>query len=194
MGTETVRVVRAIGRGEELSLRLVFGGPVSLWVPLARLVGVRVEAPEVVDDTLLADAEAGAVLAARRFGPGLVAAALGTIGLLAWLPIELRLMGPYLEGGFELMVYRIEQAGGPFALAMAVPSVAVLVVALLAGLANAAVFGAVPLLLLRRCTQAAAPAVAIAMAQGDKAFAEPQAASYPRVAYAAERILYPRGR
>jgi hypothetical protein len=172
----------------------VFGGPVSLWVPLARLVGVKIERPETVDDALLAEAEAGALLAARRFGPGLLAATVGTIGLLAWMPLELKIMNPYLEYWFEVMVYNIEEMGGPFALAMALPSIAVLLIALAAGLANAAVFGAIPLVLLRRCTKAAAPAVAIAMAQGDDAFADEQAAAYPRVAFAAERILYPRGR
>ena len=59
---------------------------------------------------------------------------------------------------------------------------------------TAAVFGGIPLVLLRRCTVAAAPAVSVAMTQGDAAFAADQAAAYPRVAFAAERILYPRGR
>ena len=184
----------AIGRSEELSLRLVFGGPVSLWVPLARLMGVRVHRPEAVDDAMLAEAEAGALLAGRRFGPGLIAATIGVVGLLAWMPVELSYTGPFLEHLFEFLAYRIDAGGGAFALSMAVPSVVVLVLALAVGLLNAAVFGVVPLILLRRCTLAAAPAVGIALAQGDDAFAELQAAAYPRVAFAAERILYPRGR
>ena len=51
--------------------------------------------------------------------------------------------------------------------------------------------GCVPLGFLWRCTCSAAPAVAIAIAQGDAAFEGPQAEGCPCVAYAAERILYP---
>jgi len=67
-------------------------------------------------------------------------------------------------------------------------------IGLAAGLLDLLVFGGIPLYFLRRCTEAAAPAVAVALAQGDEALDGPQAERYPRVALAAERILYPRGR
>jgi hypothetical protein len=54
--------------------------------------------------------------------------------------------------------------------------------------------GGVPLYFLWRCTCSAAPAVVIAIAQGDSALEGPQAEAYPRVAYAAECPLYPRKR
>lgn len=185
---------RAIGRAEEWSLRLVFGGPVSLWVPLARLVGVRVDPSPAIDAALLADAEAGAELAGRRFGAGLAATAIGTAGLLLWLPVQTRLLEPLTHGGFHAIAEGVLEGGGSFPAALAVASAALLLTGLLVGLANAAVFGGIPLALLRRCTVAAAPAVSIAMAQGDEATRGTQAEAYPRVAYAAERILYPRGR
>lgn len=184
----------AISRREELSLRLVFGGPVSLWVPLARLVGVRVDPEPTVDAALLASAEAGAELAGRRFGLGLLAATLGTVGLLVWLPVQTRLLEPLTHGGFHTIAGGILDGGGSMAVALAVASLALVVSGLVVGLANAAVFGVIPLALLRRCTVAAAPAVSVAMAQGDAATCGEQAEAYPRVAYAAERILYPRGR
>ncbi len=184
----------AIGRTEGWSLRIVFGGPVSLWVPLARLVGVKVDTAAAIDDATLAEAETGAWLAGRRFGAGLAATTACMVALFAWIPVQARLMGPYTASGFHGIAGDILGGGGPDWLAVTVASVTMLVVGLLTGLLNAAVFGGIPLLLLRRCTVAAAPAVSIAMTQGDQAFDAEQAAEYPRVAFAAERIPYPRGR
>lgn len=185
---------RAIGRSEEWSLRLVFGGPVALWVPLARVVGVKVCPAPAIDDAVLAEAEAGAVVAARRFGPGLLAVTVATVGLFAWMPVQTRMLGPVLERGFYTIADGLLDGGASLGVAGAVGVLAVLLIAVAAGLANAAVFGGVPLMLLRRCTMAAAPAVSVALAQGDEATQGAQAEAYPRVAYAAERILYPRGR
>mgnify|MGYP001080718248 CR=1 FL=1 len=185
---------RAIGRSEECSLRLVFGGPVSLWVPLARLVGVTVDLQPSVDEELLARAEAGAELAGRRFGPGLLATTIATVGLFFWMPLQNRMLEPVMHSGFHTIAGGVLAGGAPFWVAIVVAGATLLVIGLVAGLANAAVFGGVPLVLLRRCTVAAAPAVSVAMAQGDEATRGAQAERYPRVAYAAERILYPRGR
>jgi hypothetical protein len=192
--TASAPVPRAIGRAEKWSLRLVYGGPVSLWVPLARVVGVRVMAPEVVDDELLVEAEAGAVLAARRFGPGLFAATAGTAGVLAWMPRQLELMDPVMHQGFHSIAGTVLIGGGPLWLAMFVAGATLLAIATLAGALNALVFGGIPLVLLRRCTVAAAPAVSVALSQGDAAIDGVQAEEYPRVAFAAKHILYPRGR
>lgn len=185
---------RAIGRAEEWSLRLVFGGPVALWVPLARLVRVRVDPQPTINSALLAEAEAGAELAGRRFGAGLLATTVGTAGLLLWLPVQTRLLKPLMGRGFHAITDGVLDGGGSFPVALAVAVAAVMVSGLIVGLTNAAVFGGIPLALLRRCTVAAAPAVSIAIAQGDEATRGEQAEAYPRVAYAAERILYPRGR
>jgi len=185
---------RAISRSEEWSLRLVFGGPVSLWVPLARLVGVRVDPSPAIDDALLTKAEADAELAGRRFGAGLLAVTVATVGLFMWMPVQARLLDPLMHTGFHTVAEGVFDGSGSFLVAVSVASLTMLVIGLVAGLANAAVFGAVPLLLLRRCTVAAAPAVSIALAQGDAATRGAHAEAYPRVAYAAERILYPRGR
>ena len=190
--SDTTRSPGAIGRAERWSLRLVFGGPVSLWVPLARLVGVRVDTAADVDDAALAGAEAGAREAAQRFGAGLMATTVCTVALLVWLPVQARFMGPLAEYGFLRIEYGILSSGGPFGLALAVAAMAWLLAGLLAGLLNAAVFGGIPLVLLRRCTVAAAPAVSIAMTQGDAAFEAGQAEAYPRVAFAAQQILHPR--
>lgn len=194
MDPDTSARPHAIGRSEEWSLRLVFGGPVSLWVPLAHLMGVTVTPAEQVDAEMLARAEAGAELAGRRFGLGLLAATLGTAGLFFWMPVQTRLLDPFMHAGFHTVADGVLDGSGSFFAAVSVASLTMLVIGLVAGLANAAVFGAVPLLLLRRCTVAAAPAVSIALAQGDDATQGAQAEAYPRVAYAAERILYPRGR
>ncbi|MBN2248506.1 MAG: hypothetical protein JW733_07390 [Coriobacteriia bacterium] len=183
-----------IERTERAWLRLVFGGPVKLWVPLARLVGVRVEHVGEIDEALLARAEAGAIEAARRFPAGLLAATAGVVGVIAWLPIQSGLLESYTHGWFHMFVYRLTEGGAPFWLAMALASAMLMGVGAATGLANAVVFGALPLLVLRRCTLVAAPAVSIAIAQGDAATEGLQALAYPRVAYAAERILYPRGR
>lgn len=194
MDSDTSARPRAIGRSEEWSLRLVFGGPVSLWVPLARLVRVKVETPAEVDSALLERAEAGAELAGRRFGPGLLAVTVATVGLFAWMPVQTRMLEPVTHEGFHTVAEGVLAGGGPYWLAIVVAGVMLLVIGVVTGLANAAVFGGVPLLLLRRCTVAAAPAVSVALAQGDAATQGAQAEAYPRVAYAAERILYPRGR
>lgn len=194
MNRPITNMPRAIGRTEEWSLRLVFGGPVSLWVPLAKLVGVRVDPAPTIDDALLADAEAGAELAGKRFGIGLIAVTAATVGLFVWMPLQTRLLEPLMHTGFHAVAEGVFDGSGSFFAAVSIASLTMLVIGLAAGLANAAVFGAVPLLLLRRCTVAAAPAVSIALAQGDAATRGAQAEAYPRVAYAAERILYPRGR
>lgn len=194
MDPETSARPRAIGRGEEWSLRLVFGGPVSLWVPLARVVGVKVDPAPAIDDAVLARAEAGAELAGRRFGAGLLATTLCTAGLFVWMPVQTRLLEPVMYSSFHTVFERMLAGGAPFGVALIVPGAVLFMIGLSAGLANAAVFGGVPLMLLRRCTVAAAPAVSVAIAQGDEATRGAQAETYPRVAYAAERILYPRGR
>lgn len=194
MTTASARDTRAISRREEISLRLVFGGPVALWVPLARLMRVKVDPSPTVDEALLAEAEAGAALAGQRFGAGLIAATVGTAGLLAWMPVQTRLMEPVLHRGFHSIAGSIMDGGGSLLVAVIVASITMLVIGLATGLINAAIFGGIPLALLRRCTVAAAPAVSVAMAQGDEATRGAQAEEYPRVAYAAERILYPRGR
>lgn len=194
MEADSEREARPIGRTERTWLRLVFGGPVALWVPLARLVGVRVARDIAVDDALMADAEAGASEAARRFPAGLLAATAGVVGLLLWLPVERGLLEPYSVRWFDLLARRLLDGGMPFWSAMFVTSTALLGVGAAVGIANALVFGAVPLLVLRRCTSVAAPAVAVAIAQGDLVIDGPDASRYPRVAYAAERILYPKGR
>lgn len=194
MEAATGREPRPIGRTERVWLRLVFGGPVALWVPLARLVGVKVARDITVDDALLSDAEAGASEAARRFPAGLFAATAGVVGLLLWLPVERVMLEPYTTRWFDLIARRLTESGVSFWPAMMVTSTALLGVGVAVGIANALVFGAIPLLVLRRCTSVAAPAVAVAIAQGDAAIDGPGASAYPRVAYAAERILYPRGR
>ncbi len=180
-----------IGHAEGWSLRLVFGGPVSLWVPLARFVGVKVDAATGVDAARLADAEVGAWIAGRRFGAGLVATTVCTVGLFMWIPIQTRLTESFTHAGFHSIAGGVLDGGWPFWTAIAIASTATLVVGLAAGLLNAVVFGGIPLVLLRRCTLAAAPAVSIAMTQGDDAFSKEQAAIYPRVAFAAEHILHP---
>jgi hypothetical protein len=194
MRTSAEEPPRTIGRAEGWSLHLVFGGPVSLWVPMARLVGVKVDRAAVIDDEMLVDAEAGAWLAGRRFAAGLIATTVCTLALLAWLPVQARSIGPLVHSGFDGITEGILGGGGPFWLAITVASATTTAFGVIAGLLNAAVFGGIPLALLRRCTVAAAPAVSVAMTQGDSAFATEQAVNYPRVAFAAERILYPRGR
>lgn len=179
---------------ERAWLRLVFGGPVRLWIPMARLVGVKVERDIEVDDTVLAIAEHGAIEAARRFPAGLLATALGVVGLLLWLPVERGLLEPHTTRWFDVLAEGLMRDGMTFSLAMLVTSAALVGVGVFVGMANAAVFGALPLFILRRCTCAAAPAVSVAIIQGDAAIDGPQAAEYPRIAYAAEHILYPRGR
>lgn len=183
-----------IGRTERTWLRLVFGGPVSLWIPLARLVGVPVERGIEVDDVVLARAEAGASEAARRFPAGLFAASLSVVAVLAWLPVEIALLEPYTHVWFHRLAYAATDSGAPDWAALVLASAMLMGVGTLVGLGNAIVFGALPLWVLRCCTLVAAPAVAIAIEQGDAAIDGQQAITYPRVAYAAERILYPRGR
>lgn len=180
-----------IGRGEQAWLRLVFGGPVSWWVPLARVVGVRVNVPDEVDDRLLAEAEAGAALAVQRFWPGLVATTVGVVAILTWLPVQRRMLGVFMHGLFHTVSDGMVYDGSPIWIATLVASTTVLAAGLIAGLGNALVFGGVPLWFLRRCTKAAAPAVGVAMAQLDDAFAEPQAGRYPRLAFAARQLLHP---
>lgn len=194
METDEQARAQDIGRTERWKLRLVFGGPVSWWVPLARLVGVKVSGEAAVDDESLAHAEAGALLAGQRFGAGLAATTVFVVALLAVLPAQGRLIESLSEGVFHAICARVELNGGSWALADALASLAVIAVGLSVGMLNAAVFGGVPLVLLRRCAQAAAPAVAVAMTQGDDAIDGPQAETYPRVALAAEHMLYPRGR
>lgn len=194
MDADIRRGNQPISRVERAWLRLVFGGPVSLWVPLARLVGVKVDRAADVDDALLASAEAGAREAARRFPAGLLATAACVLGVFVWLPVERGLLEPYTTGWFDVLAYRLLGDGVSFWLAMLVASAAIIGVSVVVGIANALVFGALPLLALRRCTRAAAPAVSIAITQGEAAISGPQAAAYPRVAYAAERMLYPHGR
>ncbi len=194
MDSETSPQVRTIGRAEEASLRLVFGGPVSLWLPLARLVGVKVDRDPVVDDALLAEAEAGAVLAARRFGPALAVTAVAMAAMIPWYRVQSALLLPLTYGGFHKVAGGVLDGGMPFWVAMTVATATMVLGGLIVGLLDALVFGAAPLFLLRRCMLAAAPAVSLAMAQGDDAFEVTQAERYPRLAYAAERILYPRGR
>ncbi|MRS12853.1 MAG: hypothetical protein EG823_07250 [Actinobacteria bacterium] len=60
------------------------------------------------------------------------------------------------------------------------------------GVSNAAVFGFVPMVLLRRSTVAAAPAVAIALACRSGAAGEDECDGYPLVSYAVSRILHGR--
>lgn len=182
----------ALGRGEQAWLRLVFGGPVSWWVPLARFLGVRVSVPSEVDDVLLAEAEAGAVLAVRRFWPGLLAATLGVAGLLAWLPIEARMLEVLTHDAFHTISDGLYYGGSPAWVGTLLASVTVIVGGILVGLGNAIVFGGLPMVLLRRCARAAAPAVGVTMAQHDDAFAAEQAERYPRLAFAARHLLYPR--
>lgn len=184
----------AIGAAERAWLRLVFGGPVSLWIPLARLVGVVVERDVAVDERRLAHAEAEAAEAARRFPAGLIAVTVGVAGLLLWLPAERAIVEPYSGMLFERIAIGLKAGGASFWTAMVVTSAILMVASLGVGLLNALVFGGVPLYFLRRCTCSAAPAVAIAIALGDAAIDGPHAGAYPRVAYAAERILHPRGR
>lgn len=194
MDPETSPQARTIGRAEEASLRLVFGGPVSLWLPLARLVGVKVNPAPVIDDALLSEAEAGAVLAGRRFGPALAVTTVAMIAMIPWYRVQSAFLLPQTYAGFHKVASGVLEGGMPFWVAMVVATATVVLAGLIVGLLDALVFGAVPLFLLRRCMLAAAPAVSLAMAQGDDAFLPEQAERYPRVTYAAERILYPRGR
>lgn len=183
-----------ITRLERAGLRLVFSGPASWWVPLARIVGVRVEAASDTGETALAHAEDRAAAAVRWFAPGLVATTLALVALALWSPVELELMRPVMAIEFSAVEYYLELAGVPFWLVMFAASVGPIATGVAVGVMNAFVFGGIPLYLLRRCAAEAAPAVGVALAQGDEAFAEPQAVVYPRVAYAAERMLYPRRR
>jgi len=185
---------QGIGRWERRSLHLVFGGPASWWVPMARAVGVHVEPPLAVDDTVLADAERSALEASRRFGPGLAATAISVAALIPWLPIQRDVLEPIGHMEFHAIADGLLASGASFTTAVAWGSVMLLGISLAAGLFNLLVFGGIPLYFLRRCTVAAAPAVAVALAQGDTALDGPQAARYPRLALAAERMLYPRGR
>lgn len=183
-----------IGRWERHSLYLVFGGPVSWWLAMAHAVGVRVDPPVTVDDTVLADAERSALEASRRFGPGLVATAISVAALIPWLPVQRGLLEPIGHLEFHAVADVLLASGASFTTAVAAGSVMLLGISLAAGLLNLLVFGGIPLYFLRRCTVAAAPAVAVALAQGGEALDGLQAVRYPRVALAAERILHPRGR
>lgn len=191
---EQITATGALGRGEQAWLRLVFCGPVSWWVPLARLMGVRVHVPADVDDPLLAEAEAGALLAVRRFWPGLLATAVAAAALLSWLPIQREWLEGWTHGTFHTIANGMLLDGSSAWLSLLVATTTMVVFGLIAGLCNAFVFGGVPLLLLRRCTKAAAPTVGVAMAQRDDAFADEQAQHYPRLAYAARVLLHPRTR
>ncbi|MHB8706281.1 MAG: hypothetical protein ACYC77_07195 [Coriobacteriia bacterium] len=182
----------AIGRLERTWMYLVYGGPVSWWVPMARIVGVKVDRDVTVDDTVLAHAEEGAATAARLFGPGLTATTVGVIALLVLLPSQLKFVGPFLEFEFDVVSHYTELAGVPYWLQMTAASAGPMLTSLAVGILNAVIFGGIPLFFLRRCTVAAAPAVSIALAQGDDATHGAQALAYPRVALAARSILHPR--
>ncbi|MCE5203298.1 MAG: hypothetical protein ABFC80_04600 [Coriobacteriales bacterium] len=189
-----VGVSRPIGSLERTWLGLVFGGPVQLWVALARLVGVQVAKGATVDDELLADAEAGAMLAARWFPWGLAATAVSLAGIAIWSPVETRLMSAAADVGFDVIFTATDSRGVPWGFALWLASAGPVLLGGMVGILNACVFGGIPLYLLRRSASAAAPAVSVALAQREGDTAAPEAERYPRVHYAVDCVLHGRSR
>lgn len=173
---------------ERHGLTLVYAGPVSVWVWMARAVGVKVDPEAVVDERLLSDAESGARVAARWFTAGLIATAVCIAALAAWSPVQASLLDACIHVGFHELVDEALAVGLSFSAAIACAGAATMLTGLLVGLLNALVFGGVPLFLLRNSTAAAAPAVSVAIAHRGGSFDNVPSA-YPRVALAVDRIL-----
>lgn len=177
-----------IGEFERLSLGLVFGGPVSLWLPLAKLVRVRIDPDPVISEESLSHAESQAYLAGRRFNVAGIATLLCLTAAVVILPAQTVRIGPFISYGFEVINGWILSTGLPWWIAEPFASLATLLFAAVIGLLNAAVFGLLPLVFLRRSAEAAAPAVSIVLADGDH-LTDGTIAGHPRVVLAAERLL-----
>jgi hypothetical protein len=184
----------AIGSAERAGLSLVFGGPVWLWIAMARIVGVRVDAQPILDDELLARAERDAHAATAWFTAGLIATfiCLGALG--AWSPTQAAMMEDVMHVEFHAVTDGAIAGGMHWLLAVTLASAVLVATGLAVGMANATVFGGIPLYLLRRSTVAAAPAVSVALAHRAGALAEGRLVSYPRVEIAVERVLTTRRR
>jgi hypothetical protein len=178
-----------IGRAEQAGLRLVFGGPVLLWVWLARLVGVRVVASADVDDESLSRAEAKAHESTKWFAWGLAATTACVFVMYFWSPIQAGFLGPIMVRGFDEVVYTSMDAGLPRMTGAGIACVAEILLATVVGIVDAVVIGGVPIFLLRGATVAAAPAVSIALARRDGLVAPDEISRFPRVAYAVDRVL-----
>lgn len=179
---------------ERVWLGLVFGGPMSAWLTMARIMRVQVDADSPTGESRFADAEAGAQLAARWFPYGLAATALAVASFFAWSPVQTRLMEPVMHTGFHAVAADVLAKGGPDATAMAVATGTMVAMGLVAGVTNAIVFGLLPLVVLRRSTLAAAPAVSVALARKAGSLELRDFEAYPRLSFAVETILGPRRR
>lgn len=182
-----------IGSLERAGLSLVFGGPVSWWVRLARVIGVKVPAEAVVDEPLLSHAESGAREAGHWFNGALLATTFCMIGLFVWSPIQAAFLEPYVHYGYHTVVRAALDHGASWSAALGVAGGLVNVIGLLAGLLNALIFGGIPLFFLRATAEAASPAVSVALARQAGAYVEAPD-GYPRVALAVDTILNERRR
>ncbi|NTW29516.1 MAG: hypothetical protein HGA39_09185 [Coriobacteriia bacterium] len=175
---------------ERLSMALIFAGPVSLWVRAARLFGVKVVAAPAVDSSLLLRAEGDACAAVRRFALALVATVICLLVLLlAVLPLQATFVRPLIGEGFDLVANSALASGMSRSAAGSTASAVITLLILAFGLLNAALISAIPVYLFRSATLAAAPAVSVALAHRTQPIDPDRLNSYPRVAYAIERVL-----
>lgn len=186
--TESIRGLERVG------LELVFGGPISMWVSMAGLIGIKVDRDAVVDDAHLAHAEDQAQVAASRFTLGLIAAIVCVAAVAVLLPMEASRMGPFLDIGFESIAIQALVVGLPWSVAEVLAAATMVLMGIAIGVMNATVLGGIPIHLLRRCARAAAPAVSIALARQAGTIGAGEMSGYPRVTYAVTRILGPRRR
>lgn len=177
-----------LGSVEHAGLSLVFGGPVSWWVRLARIIGVKVPAEAVVDAPLLSHAESRAREAGRWFGGALLATTACMVGLFVWSPLQASFLQPYMHFGYHTVVRAALDHGVSWSAALGFAGGLVNAIGLLAGVLDAVIFGGIPLFFLRATAEAASPAVSIALARQAGAYPGPPD-GYPRVSLAIETIL-----